>query len=107
MPAHRTTLPRHPHPPPYPHLGRRLRAARRATPGLSVALLAAALGVTPATIYGYEAGQHRPRRATLQRLAAVLGLDREDLLTLAGYPARRGAGDDPPRRDDHAAVTSA
>ena len=95
MPAHRTTLPRHPDPPPYPRLGQRLRAARHATPGLSVALLAAALGVTPATIYGYEAGQHRPRRATLAQLAAVLGVDYHDLAPLAGYPPRPRAGDDP------------
>jgi hypothetical protein len=44
MPAPRTTLPRRPDPLPYPRLGRRLRAARRATAGLSIALLAAALG---------------------------------------------------------------
>jgi transcriptional regulator with XRE-family HTH domain len=107
MVAHPTAPPHQPTSPRFRPLGRRLHDARRRTPGLSVALLAAAIGVTPATIYGYEAGQHRPRRATLARLAAVLGIDREDLLTLAGYPARRGAGDDPPRRDYHAAVTSA
>jgi transcriptional regulator with XRE-family HTH domain len=94
MPAHRTTLPRHPDPP-YPQLGRRLRQGRRATPSLSVALLAAALGVTPATIYGYEAGQHRPHRTTLAQLAAVLGVDRAELLTLAAYSPRVGAAPAP------------
>jgi transcriptional regulator with XRE-family HTH domain len=95
MPAHRT-LPPHPHPPPYQRLGQRLRAGRHASPGLSVALLAAAVEVTPATIYGYEAGQHRPHRSTLAHLAAILGIDYHDLATMAGYPAPPGAGDDPP-----------
>jgi len=95
VPAHRTLPPRHPDPPPYQRLGQRLRAARHATPGLSVALLAAAVGVTPATIYGYEAGQHRPHRTTLAHLAAVLGIDSAELAALAGYPPRPRAGDDP------------
>ena len=47
-------------PPPYLRLGQQLRAGHQALPGLSVALLAAAVDVTPATIYQYEAGHHAP-----------------------------------------------
>src|SRR5262245_31582032 len=70
----------------YAVLGGQLRAARLAQPGLSVALLAAVVAVTPATIYQYEAGHHRPQRTTLRRLATVLNLDRHALAALAGYP---------------------
>ena len=86
-------------PPRYHRLGQRLRDARRGTAGLSVALLAAAVGVTPPTIYAYEAGQHRPRRDTLARLAAVLGLEPDELAALAGYPPRTDAGDDLTQRE--------
>jgi transcriptional regulator with XRE-family HTH domain len=72
--------------PPYRHLGQRLRAGRLALPGLTVALIAAAVDVQPATIYAYEAGRHRPRRATLRQLAAVLGIAYDELAVLAGYP---------------------
>jgi DNA-binding XRE family transcriptional regulator len=78
-------------PPRHLPLDQRLRAGRQALPGLSVALLAAAVDVTPATIYQYEADHHRPHRTTLIRLAAMLRLDRAELLTLAGYP--RGDAD--------------
>jgi DNA-binding XRE family transcriptional regulator len=85
-------------PPPQRPLGQRLRAGRQAQPGLSVTLLAAAVGVTPATIYQYEAGHHRPRRTTLRRLATLLQLDYAALLTLAGYPPPAPAGADSPDR---------
>ncbi len=71
--------------PPYRSLGQRLRAGRQAKPGLTVALLAVAVGVRPGTIYQYEAGHHRPRRATLRRLAAIVDIEYGELATLAGY----------------------
>jgi transcriptional regulator with XRE-family HTH domain len=85
--VHRLPVPLHPpEPARYLLLGGQLRAARQAQPGLSVALLAAVVAVTPATIYQYEAGHHRPRRSTLRRLATVLHLDYHDLFAAAGYP---------------------
>jgi transcriptional regulator with XRE-family HTH domain len=68
-------------------------------PGLSVALLAAATGIRPATIYQYEAGRHRPRRATLHNLAAVLGVDYAELAALAEHPAPTKTDGDHPAGD--------
>jgi DNA-binding XRE family transcriptional regulator len=82
--------------PPYRQLGQRLRAGRLALPGLTVALLAAAVDVQPATIYQYEAGRHRPRRATLRQLAAVLGIAYDELAVLADYPPQSNARADQP-----------
>jgi DNA-binding XRE family transcriptional regulator len=85
--VHRLPVPFHsPQPARYPLRGGQLRAARQAQPGLSVTLLAAVVAVTPATIYQYEAGHHRPRRTTLRRLATVLHLDYHALVALVDYP---------------------
>jgi transcriptional regulator with XRE-family HTH domain len=84
--------------PPHRRLGQRLRAGRQAIPGLTVTLLAAIVGVTPATIYQYEGGHHRPRRIILTQLATVLGLDRTAVHALAGYPPPRPAAKSPDRR---------
>lgn len=62
-----------------PLLGKRVRTAREAH-GLSQERLAVTAGVSSATVARIELGLHRPHRSTLALVAAVLGLDVDDLL---------------------------
>lgn len=61
-----------------PAFARRLRQLREAA-GLSVAELAAKLGVSRQAVHQLEAGRAQPAWETVQRLADVLGLSTEDL----------------------------
>jgi transcriptional regulator with XRE-family HTH domain len=54
----------------------RLHALRTALQ-LSQGQLADRARLTQTTIYSIEAGRHRPRRRTINRLAAVLGVEPE------------------------------
>ena len=67
-------------------LGRTIQAARHAK-GLTAYEVAHRTGVVHrATIQRIESGEiTRPRTETLQRLAQVLDLELDDLLSLAGY----------------------
>lgn len=67
-------------------LGRTIKAARHAK-GLTAYEVAQRTGVVHrATIQRIESGEiSRPRPETLQRLAQVLEVDHDDLLSLAGY----------------------
>ncbi len=73
-------------------VGERLRAGRQAV-GLPQWRLAVRLGVNQATVSQIERGAVRPRREQLAAYAALLQLDPEELLALAGYepPAGRRA----------------
>jgi transcriptional regulator with XRE-family HTH domain len=70
----------------YETLGVGLRAAREAA-SLTQQWVAMRLGVAQSLISLYERGVVRPRPARLAVYAAVLGLDLDELRTLAGYPA--------------------
>ena len=59
-------------------------AAQRERLGLSVANMAKLIGVSSVTLYKWESGQARPRRAQLEAIARVRGLGkREALLELS------------------------
>ena len=60
-------------------LGMNLRAAREGA-GLSREVLAVRAGVSASTVSRIEAGGYRPRLATLDALAAVLGVTVDALL---------------------------
>ena len=72
-------------------LATRLRALREAR-GLLQREVARAAGVTQAYVSHLERGRVGASPATLRRLAAVLGVDPDELLRLAGYeePPDRG-----------------
>ena len=66
-------------------LGELVKRLREAA-GLSIRALAVESGVNHANIVRLEAGEKSlPRRESLERLAAALGADPADFLTLAGY----------------------
>jgi transcriptional regulator with XRE-family HTH domain len=77
-------------------LGARLRAARRAA-GLTIAQVAQAADAAVASVVAWEQGQHRPQRRSLGRLARLLGIPYDELLTLGDYPPKRPAS--PGRRE--------
>jgi HTH-type transcriptional regulator, cell division transcriptional repressor len=54
--------------------GARIERARQRK-GLSVGAVAAAVGVSAATVYAWENGDKRPRDRNLFRLADVLGVE--------------------------------
>jgi DNA-binding transcriptional regulator YiaG len=66
--------------------GRQLRfsptrlAAQRQKLGLTVANMAKLLGVSSVTLYKWESGQSRPRRAQLESIAAVRGIGKREAL---------------------------
>jgi transcriptional regulator with XRE-family HTH domain len=68
----------------YTALGRRLQAGRQAR-RLLQPTVAARLGVTQTSVARYERGERRPDRERLGVYAALLGIDPEALLALAGY----------------------
>jgi transcriptional regulator with XRE-family HTH domain len=73
--------------PPATTVGQRLRAARRSA-GLSQVSLAVQAGVSTYTVFQIEAGGHpHPRTATLERLAAALGVSRSWLRTGQDAPS--------------------
>jgi transcriptional regulator with XRE-family HTH domain len=69
-------------------LGARLRAARLAA-GLTVAQVAQTADAAVGSVEAWEQGQHRPQRRSLARLARLLGLPYDELLTLGDYPPKR------------------
>lgn len=54
---------------------------------LSQSELARRAGISSSTVSRLESGEHIPDQATLEKIAAVLGVPAETLLTLAGYTA--------------------
>jgi DNA-binding transcriptional regulator YiaG len=64
--------------------GRQLRfsatrlAGQRQKLGLSVANMAKLLGVSSVSLYKWESGQSRPRRAQLEAIAAIRGLGKRE-----------------------------
>jgi DNA-binding XRE family transcriptional regulator len=67
-------------------LGMRLRAGRQAR-SLSQQFVAQRLGVTQTLIGRYEKGERCPSRKRLTVYAAVLSIDLEEVMALAGYAA--------------------
>lgn len=63
-------------------------AALRKQKGLTQEELAAALGVSTSAVGNWEAGLRRPRYETLRRLASVLGVTIDELLS---PPAQGGS----------------
>ena len=53
-------------------------AAQRQKLGLSAANMAKLLGVSSVTLYKWESGQSRPRRAQLEAIAAVRGIGKRE-----------------------------
>jgi transcriptional regulator with XRE-family HTH domain len=92
--------------PPWRALGRRLATARTAH-RWSIAQLTVRLDVQHRTLTRWEAGQHRPSRHMLRRLATLLDLPYTELAALAGYPVDDAGWPtaeavmvDPPRASD-------
>ncbi|GAC1531162.1 MAG: hypothetical protein NVS2B4_10360 [Ramlibacter sp.] len=54
-------------------------AAQRKKSGLSAAKYAQLLGVSGLSVYKWESGQTRPRRAQLEAIAAVRGLGKREV----------------------------
>src|SRR4051812_46515473 len=77
-------------------LGQRLRRLRRAT-GCTVSEIAAAAGIKPVLIYGYERDWGMPSEQTLEALARVYGVGLDELVptTPATGGAWEGARDEP------------
>lgn len=67
-------------------MGEMLRLARGEM-GFSVRALGKLVGVSESNITRYELGEHSPSIDNLRRLAQVLELDFNDLLTAGGYVA--------------------
>ncbi len=55
-------------------------AAQRQKLGLTVANMAKLLGVSSVTLYKWESGQSRPRRAQLEAIAAVRGIGKREAM---------------------------
>lgn len=55
-------------------------AVKRKKLGLSAAKFAALIGVSPLSVYKWESGQSRPRRAQLEAIAAVRNLGKRAVL---------------------------
>lgn len=55
-------------------------AAQRQKLGLSAANMAKLLGVSSVTLYKWESGQSRPRRAQLEAIAAVRGIGKREAM---------------------------
>jgi transcriptional regulator with XRE-family HTH domain len=62
---------------------RELRTER----GLSQGQLATRLGVSPGTIYSWEADRHRPDAARLRALAEVFGIGSDEIALVEPDPA--------------------
>ncbi len=76
---------------PYAEFGRTLAAARLAAGIDSQADLAARLKCSQQSVSRWEAGVTRPRAGQVAALAAVLGLEPNDLMQSVGYGAEVGA----------------
>ena len=67
-------------------------AALRKRKGLTQAELAAAVGVSTSAVGNWEAGLRRPRYESLLRLASVLGVTIDDLLSPPDQGGSKYAG---------------
>ena len=67
-------------------------AALRKQKGLTQAELAAAIGVSTSAVGNWEAGLRRPRYESLLRLARVLGVTIDDLLSPPDQGGSKHAG---------------
>jgi transcriptional regulator with XRE-family HTH domain len=65
-------------------LGRAITRHRKAA-GLSISECAGKVGVAKSILHYWETGERVPKAPNLQRLAAVVGVDFEELFDLAGY----------------------
>ncbi len=74
----------------FPGLGSRLRELRT-TVGATQQELAAAAGCSKAFLSLVEQGRARPSVARLDRIAAHLGVDPNELRRVAGYDVENGA----------------
>ena len=76
--------------PPGPRFSAVWLASHREKLGLSAADYAKLVGVSGLTIYNWEKGRSKPRRAQLEALAGVRGMGRREALAkLAGRSKRR------------------
>lgn len=87
------------------HIGKRISEARAAL-GISVAVLAERLAVTPETIEGWESGEVAPRANHLNKVAGVLGIGLSWLIIGHGAEPPRDASELGRLRTDLAAARS-